>query len=219
MIDLAMHESDRDFSKSIDTSCPDAYFSGRKDNDFYHSIVLLIARKDEVALGRLYDASIAKVYSIAMAICRRPEAAEEVVSDVFLQVWNEAVRYDPARGSVLAWLATITRTRALDHLRRRDKAISHPSPEDLIEESSCIGDAADQLYMAEAGTILFRAMQQLSPLHRQLLSLAFYKGFSHTEIAVHCSLPLGSVKTHIRNALRRMRNVLGQDWIPNYEEC
>ena len=172
--------------------------------------VLAISGHDQLALAKLYDLTVSRVYSVALRIVRHTHLAEEVVSDVYLQVWRDASRYDTARGRVLGWLLIISRSRALDILRRQDEAFSHPEPYDLIAEpESSEKTAHDLLEAAQVGTALQGAMKALTPLQRQLLSLAFFRGLSHTEIVEHSGIPLGSVKTHIRRALTLLREQLG----------
>ena len=169
-----------------------------------------IRRRDEPSLGRLYDLTVGRVYAVALRFMRHADLAEEVVSDVYLQVWRDAHRYDAARGRVLAWLLVISRSRALDLLRRQDEAFSHPDPHELVAEAdSGQKTAHDLLEASQQGTALHTAMATLTPLQRQLLSLAFFRGLSHSEIVEHCGLPLGTVKTHIRRALAALRDVLG----------
>ena len=171
-----------------------------------------IAKGDEQALGALYDATVGRVYGLALRIVRRREAVEEVVEDVFLQVWQQAGRYDIARGKPLTWLLTITRSRALDYLRRDDEALVHPEPETLVAEP---GDERanpqDLLLALERNSRLYAMLEQLIPVQRQLLALAFFRGMTHQEIAEHTHLPLGTVKSHVRKALDKMREHLGEE--------
>jgi RNA polymerase sigma-70 factor (ECF subfamily) len=131
-----------------------------------------------------------------------------VASDVYLQVWREADRYDPTRGKVLTWLMTICRTRALDHLRRADEAETHPEPEALRTEAPEQTSAQDLLSAVQEHAALHAALAKLEPVQRQLIALAFFRGMSHQEIAAHARLPLGTVKTYIRKALTVMREHL-----------
>ena len=173
------------------------------------SLLVPIATGDQHALAHFYDGTVSRVYSVALRIVRRPEMAEEVVSDVYMQVWRDAARYDIARGRVLAWLLIIARSRALDLLRRQDEAFSHPAPQDLIAEPEDNGkNPQDLLSDTQSNTALGAALGELTPLQRQLISLAFFKGFSHSEIVDHIGIPLGSVKTHIRRALTLLRDEL-----------
>ena len=103
------------------------------------------------------------------------------------------------------------RSRALDALRRRDEAFSHPEPQDLIDEPEDMGQNPQDLISAtQSNAALGVALEALSPLQRQLLSLAFFKGLSHAEIVAHAEIPLGSVKTHIRRALAILRESLSK---------
>ena len=171
-----------------------------------------IGAGDSAMLSPFYDATIGRVYSIALRIVRTPASAEEVASDVYLQVWREAARYDATRGRVLGWLLTIARSRALDHLRRQDDAIVHPAPDTLVSNADAIerftGDPQDLLIATQSGHALHTALRELSPVQRQLLALAFFRGLTHAEIVEQSGLPLGTVKTHIRRALTALRNVL-----------
>ena len=140
---------------------------------------------------------------------RRADAAEDVAAETYLQVWRDASRYEPARGKVLAWLLTICRSRAIDSIRRRDEAQTSPDPDQLrSEESGSAEDPQDMLLLAERDSALHLALAELNAFQRQLLSLAFFRGLTHEEIAAHTRLPLGSVKTHIRKALRHLRTRL-----------
>ena len=169
-----------------------------------------IAKHEQSALAHFYDLTVNRVYAVALRIVRRIDLAEEVVSDVYLQVWRDAHRYDTERGRVLGWLVIIARSRALDLLRRQDEAFSHPEPYDLVAEpESNQQGPEDLLAAAQTGGAVHAALSHLSPLQRQLLSQAFFRGLSHQEIAEQCRMPLGTVKTHIRRALREMRNLLG----------
>jgi RNA polymerase sigma factor (sigma-70 family) len=174
--------------------------------------VSTMARGDEAALGALYDATLGKVYGFALRITGKPEAAEEVVGDVYLQAYRDAARFDTSRGPVIAWLMMLTRSRALDHLRRRDVAESHPEPETLHPERH-IGenDPLDGLLEVEGHAQLKFALEALSPMQRQMLALAFYRDLSHQEIADHTGLPLGTVKSHIRRALEKLKPLLESD--------
>jgi RNA polymerase sigma factor (sigma-70 family) len=179
------------------------------DEQVLRDCLSAISRLDQLALAKLYDLTVSRVYSVALRIVRHTHLAEEVVSDVYLQVWRDAARYDPERGRVLGWLLIISRSRALDTLRRQDEAFSHPEPYDLIAEPASIEKTAHELLVAaQDGTALRKAMAALTPLQRQMLSLAFFRGLSHAEIVEHSGIPLGTVKTLIRRALTILRGQL-----------
>ena len=169
-----------------------------------------ILQQDQKALATLYEQTIGRVYGLALRISRNEAAAEEIAEDVYLQVWNRAASYSQERGHPLAWMMVITRSRALDYLRRADPAESHPEPETLADYASTDDDPQSLLLALESGTALHAAIAKLPPLQRQLLALAFFQGLSHSEIASHACLPLGTVKTHLRRALLSLRAVLAE---------
>jgi RNA polymerase sigma factor (sigma-70 family) len=170
-----------------------------------------IAKGDEQALGALYDATVGRVYGLALRIVRQREAAEEVVEDVYMQVWQQARRFDVARGKPLTWLLTICRSRALDFLRRDDDAMVHPEPETLVtERRDERADPQDMLLTLERNSKLYAILATLIPVQRQLLALAFFRGMTHQEIAAHTQIPLGTVKSHVRKALDKMREQLDE---------
>lgn len=178
-----------------------------------HLVILLgrMADGDENALGQFYDATLGKVYGLALRITGKPEAAEDVAAEVFHQAWRQAEQYNADRGRPLAWLLTVTRSRALDSLRRRDEAESHPEPDTLAEPVEAEdSNPQDLLLGVERDGALHKALATLAPIQRQLLALAFYRDMSHQDIAEHLDMPLGTVKTHIRKALQKLQGLLSQ---------
>jgi len=161
--------------------------------------------QDQKALATLYEMTIGRVYGLALRIARNEAAAEEIAEDVYLQVWKSAASYSEERGHPLAWMMVITRSRALDYLRRADIAVSHPEPETLASYADTGDDPQDLLLALQSGNALHAAVAKLPAVQRQLLALAFFQGLSHSEIAVHAQLPLGTVKTHLRQALLALR--------------
>ncbi|MBC8007474.1 MAG: sigma-70 family RNA polymerase sigma factor [Prolixibacteraceae bacterium] len=164
---------------------------------------------DEAAFSALYRATASRLYALALRIVSTREIAEEVVIEVYLQVWRTAERYTEERGVVLAWLQMICRSRALDALRRQDKAVSHPDPTELIPPALDRHDSLEILSSVEEGTKVRTALLALTPLQRQLVALAFYRGMTHAEIAASMKMPLGTVKTAIRRGLKLMRETIG----------
>jgi RNA polymerase sigma-70 factor (ECF subfamily) len=181
-----------------------------------------IVRQDEAALDSLYRACIGRVYGLALRIVGNPAIAEEVAEDTFWQVWRQAPRFEPLRGTALAWLLTIARSRALDALRARKRAQAHTVSADALGEgldALCEGGGAqvngldasspaDLLEAVQANQQLHLALAGLDALPRQLVALAFFKGLTHEEIAGQTGLPLGTVKSHIRRAMTALRTCL-----------
>lgn len=165
---------------------------------------------DKAAFASFYDATLDQVYGLALRITRRVGDAEDVVSEVYLQAWRQAGSYDASRGSARGWLLTICRSRAVDYLRRRDRAEPHPEPEQIRPDQFQHEEDPQNLALAvERNSVVYAALAELSPLQRQLLALAFFRGLTHQEVAAHLEMPLGSVKTHVRKALKLLQQELG----------
>ena len=167
---------------------------------------------DSEALGTLYDLALGRVYGLALRVLRQPQDAEEVVSDVFLQVWDQAVSYCPQRGSVMAWLQTRAWSRAVDRLRRlrrqRLELPLHPEGEDDAYrpgEDHPTDGLIDHLGNVQS---LKLAFEHLTPVQRTILSLAYHEELSQPEIAERTGLPLGTVKSHARRGLAALRQAL-----------
>lgn len=184
-----------------------------------------VVRQDEAALADLYRATIGRVYGLALRIVSNPALAEEVAEDTFWQVWRQAPRFDPQRGTALAWVLTIARSRALDAVRARTRAqadtVSADALGDALDAQRLHTDLADNphdlLESVQSNEQLHGALRQLEAVPRQLVALAFFKGLTHEEIAGQTGLPLGTVKSHIRRALTVLRKWLtpGCDHVAN----
>jgi RNA polymerase sigma-70 factor (ECF subfamily) len=169
-----------------------------------------VVDRDQRALESIYEAMLRRVYGLALRITRRADLAEEVAEDTFWQVWRQAPRFDPARGNAAAWIMTIARSRALDAMRAIDPAECEAEPEKLVEiEDGGGADPQDLLSALQQGHRLQAALGSLDDVPRQLVALAFFRGFSHDEIASHTGLPLGTVKSQIRRALSTLKQMLG----------
>ncbi len=176
-----------------------------------HALEELLRRmleKDESALAELYDATAAKAYSLALRITQNPASAEEVLADLYLQAWQQAHRFNPNKGSPLGWLMMMCRSRALDTLRRQQ-----PSQEDLEAHSHLLESTTqsplDCLLAFDTHSQIYNLLATLEETERTLISLSFFRGFSHQEIAHYTGKPLGSVKSKLRNALLKLRNGIG----------
>jgi RNA polymerase sigma-70 factor (ECF subfamily) len=179
--------------------------------DEYASIVVAIAGGDAGALAELYDASVGKVHALVRSIIRNVEDAEEVTCDVYTQAWQLAAQFDAERGSVMAWLLTIARSRSLDALRRqrrRERLIDDAAPtQDIVDPRTSL--APDHyLNLFQLGTVVHSAMSALPPDRRALVGMAFFDDLTHVEIANYTGLPLGTVKSHLRRALHTLRDSL-----------
>lgn len=170
-------------------------------------LIAAIALQNESDFAVFYDTTAARAYALILRITQSAPLAEEVMSEAYLQVWQQAQRFDPARGNGWAWLLMICRSRALDQLRRRDPAELHDDPDSLRDEFH--GDnPLDLLLALDRNSAIHAAITQLAETERQLLALAFFRGLSHQEIADHSGMPLGSVKTVLRKAMLTLKDQL-----------
>ena len=176
--------------------------------DKFFNIVKGMVARDEASLTELYDYTLPKVYGLALKITRRHDLAEEVAEDTYMQAWQEAARFDSTRGPTMAWLMMICRSRAIDALRRLDEAESHAEPESLKPEMGGANNPLDILMVLERESDIQVAMANLNPVQRQLIALAFFKGFTHEEIAFQMCMPLGSVKSNIKRAQTKLKSEL-----------
>jgi RNA polymerase sigma-70 factor (ECF subfamily) len=179
--------------------------------DEYASIVVAIAAGDTSALAELYDASVSKVHALVRSIIRNVEDAEEVTCDVYTQAWQLAAQFDAERGSVMAWLLTIARSRSLDALRRqrrRERLIDDAAPTQEVVDPRTSLAPDHYLNLFQLGTVVHSAMSALPPDRRALVGMAFFDDLTQVEIANHTGLPLGTVKSHLRRALHTLRDSL-----------
>ena len=164
-----------------------------------------IVRQDQRALASFYDATASRIFGIVRRIVRRTALAEEVVEDTYLQVWRQGARFEASRGSAMTWLTAIARSRAIDAMRREAR-FQHEDFHDTSAHEFTEAPGSDELlHLARHQAGLHRALMQLGSQPRQLVSLAFFRGLSHVEIAGQSGLPLGTVKSQIRRALVSLR--------------
>ncbi len=174
-----------------------------------HDLLAAMAQGDESALEQFYERTVRRAYAFVVRIVRNAPLAEDVVEEAYFQLWNKAGDFDPQRGEPLAWLLTLCRSRALDQLRRLHDEELYADPQDL--EAHIGPDEADPYHLLEAvdrASAVHSALSSLSPQARQIVSLAFFRGLSHAEIAQSAALPLGTVKTIINRACDKMRQQL-----------
>ena len=166
-------------------------------------------RGDQAAFAQLYDATSSRVVGLAVRVVRDPAQAEEVAQEAFLEIWKTSGRFDPAKGSPLGWLLTIVHRKAVDRVRsaeastRRDT--TYHQRNQPIEHDSTAEAATASL---EAGRVR-QALSSLTPVQREALELAYFGGYTHTEVATMLELPVGTAKTRIRDGLIRLRDTMG----------
>jgi RNA polymerase sigma-70 factor, ECF subfamily len=167
------------------------------------------ARGDEQAFAEVYDETSRRVHGLVLRVVRDPAQAEEVTQEVYLQAWHTAARYDESKGSALAWLMTLAHRRAVDRVRAAEAASrqdttyhqrTHAVPHDTTAEAAETSIEARRVRTALA---------ELTSVQRQALELAYFGGYTHTEVATMLDLPVGTAKTRIRDGLIRLRDAMG----------
>lgn len=162
-----------------------------------------IAGRDEGAFRSFYDRHMRTVMTILYRLLREPADVEDVAQEVFLQLWNRSHQYDAERSSPAGYLTLVTRSRALDLLRRRKPGTPPDHLEPTFEHDPTLGLVRD-----ESSNMVREAMSRLPPEQRQVIRLAFLGGMTHEQIAADLNVPLGTVKTRIRLGLRRMKSLM-----------
>jgi RNA polymerase sigma-70 factor (ECF subfamily) len=163
------------------------------------------AAGDRAAFRTLYDRWSARLHGIALRITRQPSLAADATHDAFVQVWQQAARFDPARGSAEAFLVSLVRYRALDIVRRHGREVPGYEPPEQEDDSP---DILSRLIGAAEGAVLQRCLSLLDPDRRRIVLLAFVDGLSHGELAARLGVPLGTIKSWIRRSLLSLRECL-----------
>jgi len=177
--------------------------------------VAAIADGDQAAFGRVFDRYHRLVFALALRVLGDRTGAEEVAQDVFLRLWHRAVDFDPARGDLAGWLVTVTRNRAIDRLRSRQQRESGawtPMPEspDAAAWMSPQFSTPPAVASLESAQRVGQVMAALPEEQRRIIELAYYEGYSQSEISGLLKLPLGTVKTWTRTALSTLRAAIGE---------
>jgi RNA polymerase sigma-70 factor (ECF subfamily) len=167
------------------------------------ALVAAIRSGDQGAMAALYDRYSSIVYAVALRVLQDTGSAEDVLQDIFMQLWRKPGAFDASRGNMAAWLAVITRNRAIDALRRR-------RPQEDIEDVivSVEHDLASEAERSRAMDKVRGALQTMPPAQRSALEMAYFEGLTHSEIAEKSGEPLGTIKTMIRTGLLSLRKVL-----------
>jgi RNA polymerase sigma-70 factor (ECF subfamily) len=183
--------------------------SARPERDTSDAELLrAVARGDEAALASVYDRYASILLGLLLRILRSRPEAEDVLQEVFLQVWRRASDFDEARGRPFTWLVTLARSRAIDRLRALGSR-ERTATEAARDVPDSISDAADDAVKSEQGEIVRGALAELPEEQRHTLVLAYFEGLTQSEIAERLATPLGTVKTRMRSGMIRLRQLLG----------
>jgi RNA polymerase sigma-70 factor (ECF subfamily) len=182
------------------------------------SLIRLLTRRQVDAISELYNRYGRLVFSLAMNSIGDAAVAEEIVQDVFMRVWEKASTYDASIAKVSTWLTSITRHRVIDEFRRgkrRPDKVSVSWTDLSPEDAPYSSGPEEEVELSLQNKFVRKALNTLSIGEREALALAYFKGYSHSEIAEHLGIPLGTVKTRIRMAMQKLRLILAPTIIDN----
>ena len=167
------------------------------------------ARGDRDGFASLYDATAARVHGLALRVVRDPAQAEEVTQEAFLEIWRTASRYDAERGSAVSWLLTIAHRKAVDRVRSAEASSRRESTYHHRNQSVDHDTTADAATASLEARRVRTALGALTDVQREAIELAYFGGYTHTEVATLLDLPVGTAKTRIRDGLIRLRDTIG----------
>ena len=176
-----------------------------------------VAQGDRRSFEELYDRFSGVLFSTAHRVLNNQEAAEDVLQDAFIQIWEKAPLYDPSRGKPMTWAVTLTRNKAIDRLRSTVRR--HRLQDDVQREAETFEQfddrsAFDAVALGESSKLVREAIRKLSRDQREAIELAFFSSMTQTEIAAHLNEPLGTVKARIRRGLMKLRELIGPEAQP-----
>jgi RNA polymerase sigma-70 factor (ECF subfamily) len=173
------------------------------------TLVHRLLQKDVSAFEQLYDRHSRPIYSLVLRILQQAGTAEEVVQDVFIQLWRNAAQYDVSRGPFVPWLFTLARNRALDTLRlKSERQRRRENQTEELPSIACVPQYEQHLDEKRRAEKVRALMASLNPQQKRAIELAYFEGLSHSEIAAALKEPLGTVKSWIRNGLLRLKEEL-----------
>lgn len=174
-------------------------------------LVAATAAGDERAFEQLYDLLAPRVHGLVLRVVRDPAQSEEVTQEVFLDLWRNAHQIDPGRGSPLGWILTLAHRRAVDRVRSA-QAARRRDHLDLVRDPRRDHDQTlEQVQVSLDSERVRSAMASLTELQRRAIELAYFGGYTHTQVAAALDIPLGTAKSRIRDALLRLRDYMGED--------
>jgi len=189
-----------------------SYAPEQDDRAVELDLLARIAKRERRAFEELYTRYANILYATAMKFLKQDADAQDVMQDVFIQIWDKANLYDPAKGKPLTWALTLTRNRSIDRIRaiqRRSRLRDDFEKETVMDESAGLREALSGVDASEKGQILRDAVGQLSAEQRRVIELAFFRGLTQSEIAEKLGEPLGTIKARARRGLMKLKDILG----------
>jgi RNA polymerase sigma-70 factor (ECF subfamily) len=177
--------------------------------DHLTDLLVASALGDEQAFATLYDQTSARVYGMVLRVIRDAAQAAEVTQDVYLEVWRQSARFDASRSAVMPWLLMIAHRRAVDRVRSAQSSVERDNRYAELTTERPYDSVSEQVDISMESQRVRKVMNDLTDAQREAVSLAYFGGYTHGEVADLLQLPLGTVKTRIRDGLIRLRNALG----------
>ena len=169
----------------------------------------LVAKGDKVAFGQLYDQIAPRVLGLITRLLRDRAQSEEVTQEVFLEIWQSATRYDPKKGGASSWIMTMAHRRAVDRVRASQASRDRDTKIGIRDYNPDYDNVSETVQVRIEHERVEKAMLRLTELQRQAVTLAYYGGYSHSEVSEMLSVPIGTVKTRLRDGMIRLRDELG----------
>ncbi|MFJ7494854.1 sigma-70 family RNA polymerase sigma factor [Streptomyces sp. NPDC097727] len=173
------------------------------------SLMGLVARGDQDAFTKVYDAVSGPVLGLVRSVLRDPAQSEEVAQEVLVEVWRTAPRFRASRGSAMNWVLTLAHRRAVDRVRSAEASAAREHRAALLDRTPAFDEVTEQVESRLEREQVRRCMRTLSELQRQAVTLAYYRGLTYREVSELLSVPLGTIKTRLRDGLIRLRDCLG----------
>jgi RNA polymerase sigma-70 factor (ECF subfamily) len=168
-----------------------------------------VAEGDRDAFGELYDQCSGRVFGLVRRLLRDAAQSEEVTQEIFLEVWQNAKRYDPSKGSAATWILTMAHRRAVDRIRSSQSTRDRDQKIGLRDLEIDYDSVSESVEISVEHERVGQALRRLTELQRQAVTLAYYGGYSHSEVAEMLKVPIGTVKTRLRDGMIRLRDELG----------
>ncbi len=185
--------------------------AARNEDDL--KLLLRVKDRDQAALSELYDRYSPLVYTLALNVVKATDEAEDLLQEIFLQIWNKASMFAADKGSVYTWIVTIARRKAIDRLRSKDLVNKGQSLDDdtniiAIPDAAYMANPLHAAISSEYETLMRESLAQLSAEQRTVIELSYYEGYTQEQISKRLSVPLGTIKTRMRQGLIKLRDFL-----------
>ena len=168
-----------------------------------------VAQGDREAFAELYDRTSSRVFGLVKRLLRDHSQSEEVTQEIFLEIWQTATRYDAGKGGAMAWMLTMTHRRAVDRVRASQSSRDRDTRIGIRDFAPEFDSVAENVEIQIESERVKEAMKRLTELQRQAVSLAYFGGYSHSEVSQMLKVPIGTVKTRLRDGMIRLRDELG----------